>query len=72
MSEIEVRVRHIDDATPVPFLSWELNDISNLIEKIKYEGGIYVHGDYYTNITTQLVLDKGIVFYELILEEDGE
>lgn len=72
MSEVQVRVRHADDAKSVPFTSWPLGEMESLVERVLYEGGIYFDGNYQTNITTQLVLEDGRVFYELILGVDDD
>lgn len=67
---IEVRVRHKDEADAVPFLTCEFGEQYDVIHDIEANGGIYLNGNVEKFLSHQYVMDKGQVYFEIVVGED--
>lgn len=67
---MEIYIRHIDQATPVPFDTVPFSEIDDLIAFVRRSGGVYWDGDLRPFFAYQLVLDDDAGYCEIIIGEE--
>ena len=67
---MEIRIRHIDDATATHFTECRFDELSAVISLVNQSGGVYTKGETAPFHSYQLVQDESGAFAEIIVGDD--
>ncbi len=67
---MKVKIRHVDEAKPVPLCEIDHKELDLLINFIKQSGGFYFEGNQEPFNCYQLVMDDGEAYIEILIGED--
>lgn len=65
--EVQVRIRHADEARSVPLTTWQLDDLDVLRRHIKYWGVYDDTGDSDSEPACQFVIDDDCAYFEVVI-----
>jgi hypothetical protein len=72
---IEVRIRHVDQASAVRLMDWPATDLDGAIRVVSEWGVHFEDGTEYdqpASFTGQLVCEEGRAYFEILVNDDLE
>lgn len=67
---MEIRIRHIDDATATHFTDCKHTELEDVISLVERSGGVYAKGDVAPFHSYQLVQDETGAYAEILIGTD--